>query len=384
MFCAQSQVAFVYVTHEVRVQPSSEEAAVAVTQVAERHRDRFYRRVACPIFRTMEREAAKAIVHKNLAFGSWKLLPIEPSKHLRHADSTKVASGFLTEDVHVLIRGLAGVQAGAHVENRRVTFLSEILVPGEVCGHFGVVAELGKCGHPIDELAAVFALQDSWFLSIPKRDFAAGEAFSHGDKSYRGAAVRGLMGSLFDTLSTNRVVERRLAGANGRVRFVATMLAIVARHGLVLEGINGSWSVCTSFKATGQFFKGLARLRGVDQNWRQPLHMPGVLEIPDANGREQVRLWPEALVPRSVWNKVVEGNNGKQLPYGVTVDWPRRKLCRDAAYAAYRAADRPCEDELAPFGFTEDCLKEWAEHLASVLPKAKKAEADSSYLADLL
>ncbi len=277
----------------------------------------------------------------------------------------------------ILLEGLLGVQAGARTKGRTATILSQVVNPGELVRHFGMAARLGRCAHREDALAAVYALKNSWVLSIPENELLEPKDLE--PAVYHGMTL-GLMGSLFDALSTNRVIERRLADGGRRVRFVATMLAVAARHGEVetLAEDPDLWTIKTNFDAPAQFYKGLARLKEKDIGWRYDLHMREVLEIPRGKGR--VRLWPHKLVFPALWKKF-EGDLAalKDLTEAPERERGFRAVCRDVAYAAYREEDRPDKVRLARYGLAADCLTEWEKHLADVLPRETRADPDREH-----
>jgi len=340
--------------------------------------DWFYQRVRCPLFRTVKREAGEPLIRSRVESGAWQVVKVKKGVHLCHVDPKKEAR--LGKDdgqrkVCILLHGLLGVQAGLPSKERPVTILSAIVTPGELVRHFGVAAKLGGCVHRNDELAAVYALKDSWVLTIPETEFVGSLAQWKGQEALFVNLTLGLMGSLFDAVSTNRVVERRLAGGRMRVRFVATMLAVAARHGEVEMTTDdpAKWGIVTNFDAPAQFYKGLARLKADNADWRQPLHLGRVLEIPSGKARGRVRLSPCQLVFPELWAKFeAELSALKELSDGAARAKGFRALCRDAAYAAYREEDRPEKDRLARYDFAPDCLADWEQHLAGVLPKPKK------------
>lgn len=357
---------------------------MVLLQDAVRDPEWLYQRVRCPLFRRIESRLAADLIQRRINEGAWTLVQVGVGKHICHTTAGKEIPLGRREDgprLCILVEGLLAVQAGAHSGGRNATLLAQFVRPGELARHFGVAAQLGRCPYPKDELAAVYALSDSWVLTVPHREFFDFEGRSEADKRHSLAMALGLMGSLYDALSTNRMIERRLAGAGPRVRFVATMLAVVARHGEVdaTDPEPSNWPVWTRFEAPSQFFKGLARLREGDSKWRGSLQLDGVLEIPDAT-RGQVKLWPNRLVLPSVWDKFE--SEVQALPQLCTEGEKAlgfRSACRDMAYAAYRVADRPGKERLDRYFLEDDCLSAWESFLASVLPKEDKSKSPSGH-----
>lgn len=364
--------------------PSLASAVKTLLQEPMRDPDWFYQRTRCPLFRKMDSELAASLIEQRVATGKWLLVPVNAGEHVCHSDpdeEMRLSFGRCGDWVCALVSGLLGVQAGAHAGRRKVTLLSQIVVPGELARHFGLAAKIGGCPHKGDELAAVYALADSWVLAIPHSEFADTSDKAESEKLLTERMILGLMGSLFDSLSTNRMIERRLAGAGSRVRFVATMLAVAARHGEVdsSDPNPDKWSVRTGFKAPPQFYKGLARLREDDKDWRKGLHLANVLEIPMSKNC-RVRLWPNKLVMPELWSKFHdEIGHLSRLSSPDASAKHFRAVCRDIAYAAYRAPDRPDKERLERYGFAEDCLAQWENFLKDVLPATKNANATSGH-----
>lgn len=363
--------------------PSLDEVVELLYQEPTRDPDWFYQRVRCPLFRTVKREAGEPLIRSRVESGAWQVKEVKEGLHLCHANSSKELSLGANgqRSVCVLLTGTLGVQAGARANQRSATILSQVVNPGELVRHFGVAAQLGNCVHREDALAAVYALKDSWVLAIPEEELLSPrDVVPAMDTSVYHNMTLGLMGSLFDALSTNRVIERRLAGGGRRVRFVATMLAVAARHGEVEMSPEEpeQWTIKTNFRAPAQFYKGLARLRENDTRWRNDLHKRDVLEIP--RGKGQVQLWPHKLVFPSLWKKF-EMDLATLKGFREAPERERgfRAVCRDVAYAAYREEDRPDKVRLARYGFAADCLTEWENHLADVLPRETRADPDREH-----